>query len=84
MRLEKYGTGSVSEYALIAESLTIAKPKNLNFVEAASIPLVALTAIQMFEKVPGGVDGKIVFVPAGRKCFPPSRGLERRVEFVSP
>jgi NADPH:quinone reductase-like Zn-dependent oxidoreductase len=81
---EKYGTGSVSEYALITESLAISKPKNLNFVEAASIPLVALTAIQMFEKIPGGVGGKTVFVPAGRKCSPPSHGLERRVEFVSP
>lgn len=69
MNSEKYGTGSVSEYALITEALVIAKPKNLNFVEAASIPLVALTAIQMFDKVPGGVDRKTVFVPAGRKCF---------------
>lgn len=43
------------------------KPKNLSFNEAASIPLVALTAIQMFEKVSGGVEGKTVFVPAGRK-----------------
>ena len=69
MNSEKYGTGSVSEYALITETLVISKPKNLNFVEAASIPLVALTAVQMFDKVPGGVDGKTVFVPAGRKSF---------------
>jgi NADPH:quinone reductase-like Zn-dependent oxidoreductase len=69
MNSEKYGTGSVSEYALITETLVVSKPKNLNFVEAASIPLVALTAVQMFDKVPGGVDGKTVFVPAGRKCF---------------
>lgn len=45
----------------------ISKPNNLNFVEAASVPLVALTAIQMFDKVPGGVEGKTVFIPAGRK-----------------
>jgi len=51
----------------------VSKPKNLNFVEAASIPLVALTAIQMFDKVPGGVDGKKVFVPAGRKYSLSSR-----------
>jgi len=69
MNSEKYGSGSVSEYALITQTLVISKPKNLNFVEAASIPLVALTAIQMFDKVPGGVDGKTVFVPAGRKFF---------------
>lgn len=64
---EKYGTGSVSEYALLGEKFVISKPKNLSFVEASSIPLVALTAIQMFDKVPGGVEGKTVFVPAGRK-----------------
>jgi NADPH:quinone reductase-like Zn-dependent oxidoreductase len=69
MKSEKYTTGSVSEYALITETLVVSKPKNLNFVEAASIPLVALTAVQMFDKVPGGVDGKTVFVPAGRKFF---------------
>jgi NADPH:quinone reductase-like Zn-dependent oxidoreductase len=49
----------------------VSKPKNLTFVEAASIPLVALTAIQMFERVPGGVEGKKVFVSAGRKLFSP-------------
>jgi NADPH:quinone reductase-like Zn-dependent oxidoreductase len=46
----------------------VSKPRNLNFVEAASIPLVALTAIQMFDKVPGGVNGKTVFIPAGREA----------------
>lgn len=62
--------GSVSEYAIVTETLVVAMPRNLNFVEAASIPLVALTAIQMFGKVPGGVEGKTVFVPAGREfCF---------------
>jgi NADPH:quinone reductase-like Zn-dependent oxidoreductase len=74
---DKYGTGSVSEYALVTETLLIPKPKNLNFVEAASIPLVALTGIQMFDKVPGGVEGKTVFIPAGRKCFPRSCHVER-------
>lgn len=69
MKTERYGTGSVSEYALTTETFVISKPKNLNFVDAASIPMVALTAIQMFDKVPGGVHGKTVFVPAGRKCF---------------
>ena len=55
--------------------MVVSKPKNLNFVEAASIPLVALTAIQMFDKVPGGVDGKMVLVSAGRECFPASHDL---------
>ncbi|TVY54392.1 2-methylene-furan-3-one reductase [Lachnellula cervina] len=62
---EKYGTGAVSKYALLTETLVVSKPKNLNFVEAASLPMVALTAIQMLDKVPGGVEGKTVFIPAG-------------------
>lgn len=70
MALERYGTGSVSEYALVTEKVVASKPRNLNFVEAASIPLVALTAIQMFEKVLGEVEGKTVFVPAGREFLP--------------
>ncbi|TVY24898.1 NADPH-dependent alkenal/one oxidoreductase-like protein [Lachnellula hyalina] len=61
----KYGTGAVSEYALLAETLVVSKPRNLNFMEAASIPMVALTALQMLDKVPGGVQGKTVFIPAG-------------------
>ncbi|TVY87618.1 NADPH-dependent alkenal/one oxidoreductase-like protein, partial [Lachnellula willkommii] len=61
----KYGTGAISEYALLTETLVVSKPKNLNFVEAASLPIVALTAIQMLDKVPGGVEGKTVFIPAG-------------------
>jgi NADPH:quinone reductase-like Zn-dependent oxidoreductase len=72
LKSEKYGTGSVSEYALSTETFVIPKPKNLNFVEAASVPLVALTAIQMFDRVPGGVGGKTVFIPAGREYFHPS------------
>jgi len=64
---DRFGTGSVSEYALVIETAVVLKPKFLNFVQAASIPLVALTAAQMFERVVGGVEGKTVFVPAGRK-----------------
>ncbi len=54
----------------------IPKPKNLTFVEAASLPLVALTAIQMFDKVPDGVEGKVVFIPAARKYLPSLHGMK--------
>jgi NADPH:quinone reductase-like Zn-dependent oxidoreductase len=76
----KYGTGSVSQYALVGETFLISKPKNLSFVEASSIPLVALTAIQMFDKVPGGVEGKTVFVPAGRKRSYPFSLLDQELK----
>jgi NADPH:quinone reductase-like Zn-dependent oxidoreductase len=63
----RFGSGAISEYALLREEFLVSKPKDLSFVEAASIPLVALTAIQMLDKVPGGVEGKTVFVSAGRE-----------------
>lgn len=45
------------------------KPSSLTHTQAASIPLVALTALQAFDKaeksILGGLRGKTVFVPAG-------------------
>jgi len=38
-------------------------------MEAASIPLVAMTAMQAFDKVYGGLEGKSVLVTAGRKSI---------------
>jgi NADPH:quinone reductase-like Zn-dependent oxidoreductase len=70
MKSGRFCTGSVSEFALVSETFVVSKPQNLSFVEAASLPLVALTAIQMFEKVPGGVSGKTVFIPAACKYLP--------------
>jgi NADPH:quinone reductase-like Zn-dependent oxidoreductase len=40
--------GGMAEYALSDLSQTVLKPKGLNFVEAASVPLSALTAWQAF------------------------------------
>jgi NADPH:quinone reductase-like Zn-dependent oxidoreductase len=60
--------GSIAEYALTTESILEHKPKNLTHEEAASIPLVGMTALQGFEKIEGGLEGKTVFVPGGCKC----------------
>lgn len=38
--------GAMAEYALSDLTQTVLKPKNINFVEAASVPLTALTAWQ--------------------------------------
>lgn len=43
------------------------KPKNLTFAEAASLPLAVLTALQGLRTYKGSLEGKTVFVPAGRK-----------------
>ncbi|KAK2765089.1 Reticulon-4-interacting protein 1, mitochondrial [Arachnomyces sp. PD_36] len=40
--------GAMAEYAISDLSQTVLKPKNLNFFEAASVPLTALTAWQAF------------------------------------
>ena len=40
-------TGGYAEYAAVEASMIARKPKNLSFVEAASVPVVAVTAWQM-------------------------------------
>jgi len=59
------GTGSLAEYAVVPEHAAAPKPDNLNFVQAASIPLVGLTAWQaLTERAPVRAGHK-VFIPAG-------------------
>lgn len=56
--------GSLSEYVAVPESVAALKPERLSFTEAASIPMVALTAWQAFERVHVRA-GQKVFIPAG-------------------
>lgn len=42
--------GSFAEYMAVDENMVCRKPANLNFEEAASLPMVGLTTIQAFEK----------------------------------
>ncbi|MBI3883548.1 MAG: NADP-dependent oxidoreductase [Sphingobacteriales bacterium] len=50
--LELISQGAFAEYAVIEEKLISHKPKNLTFIEAASVPLSSLTAWQgLFEKL---------------------------------
>ncbi|KAM3070858.1 hypothetical protein ACMFMG_009776 [Clarireedia jacksonii] len=61
--------GTIAEYCLSLSHTTSLKPPSLTASEAASIPLVALTAYQSLlrasAQLPGGLQGKTVFVPAG-------------------
>jgi NADPH:quinone reductase-like Zn-dependent oxidoreductase len=61
--------GSISQYTLTTDAFLVQKPKSLSHVEAASIPLVAMTAVQAFDKVNGGLEGKTVLVTGGRKSI---------------
>lgn len=56
--------GSLSEYVAIPESVVALKPKSLSFIEAASLPMVALTTWQAFECARVRA-GQKVFIPAG-------------------
>jgi NADPH:quinone reductase-like Zn-dependent oxidoreductase len=59
------GTGSLAEFAIVPESAAALKPANLDFVQAASIPMVGLTAWQALKERARLKPGQKVFIPAG-------------------
>lgn len=59
------GTGSVAEFAVVSESAAALKPANLDFIQAASIPMVGLTSWQALKERAGIQPGQKVFIPAG-------------------
>lgn len=59
------GTGSLAEFAVVPESVAAPKPNNLDFVQAASIPMVGLTSWQALKERLDLRAGQKLFVPAG-------------------
>jgi NADPH:quinone reductase-like Zn-dependent oxidoreductase len=59
------GTGSIAEFAVVPESAAALKPDNLDFVQAASIPMVGLTSWQALKERFRLQSGQKVFIPAG-------------------
>lgn len=59
------GTGSIAEFAVVPQSAAALKPANLDFVQAASIPMVGLTSWQALKERAGLKSGQKVFIPAG-------------------
>jgi len=59
------GTGSIAEFAVVPESAAALKPVNLDFVQAASIPMVGLTSWQALKERANLRAGQKVFIPAG-------------------
>lgn len=59
------GTGSLTEFAVVLESAAALKPVNLDFVQAASIPMVGLTSWQALKERAKLKPGQKVFIPAG-------------------
>ncbi len=59
------GTGSLAEFAVVPESAAALKPSNLDFVQAASVPMVGLTTWQALKERAQLRPGQKVFIPAG-------------------
>ena len=59
------GTGTLAEFAVVPENVAALKPANLDFVQAASIPMVGLTSWQALKERAKLKPGQKVFIPAG-------------------
>ncbi|MGM8061170.1 NADP-dependent oxidoreductase [Vogesella indigofera] len=59
------GTGSIAEFAVVPERAAALKPANLDFVQAAAIPMVGLTSWQALKERANLQAGQKVFIPAG-------------------
>jgi NADPH:quinone reductase-like Zn-dependent oxidoreductase len=59
------GTGALAEFATVPEDAAALKPANLDFVQAASIPMVGLTSWQALKVRARLQPGQKVFIPAG-------------------
>ncbi len=57
--------GAFSEYIAVAHKCISLKPRNLDFNQAASLPLVALTVTQAFSEIAKVTTGQKVFIKAG-------------------
>jgi len=59
------GSGALAEFAIVPQNAAALKPANLNFVQAASIPMVGLTSWQALKERANLQLGQKVFIPAG-------------------
>lgn len=56
--------GSLAQFIAVEEDLVAAKPENLSFEEAASLPLAVQTAVEGFTTA-GFEEGQLVFIVGG-------------------
>jgi NADPH:quinone reductase-like Zn-dependent oxidoreductase len=59
------GRGSLADFVVVPESVAAPKPANLDFVQAAAVPMVGLTAWQALRERANIQKGEKVFIPAG-------------------
>ena len=58
-------TGALAEFAAVPERVAVLKPAKLDFAQAASIPMVGLTAWQALKERAHLQPGQKLFIPAG-------------------
>lgn len=61
--------GAFAEYVAINEDAIAKMPENLSFIEAAAVPLTALTAQQALKDILQAQPGKKLFIPGGTGGF---------------
>ncbi|AKF87356.1 alcohol dehydrogenase [Myxococcus fulvus] len=64
-RVAKHRLGAFAETACVGEELVAKKPASLDFVQAAAVPLAALTALQSLRDELAVAPGMRVFIPGG-------------------
>ncbi|PJN49007.1 hypothetical protein PAEAM_58690 [Paenibacillus sp. GM1FR] len=68
-RLPLNKIGAFAEYAAVHEDALSMMPENLSFIEAAAVPLTALTAYQALHDVLRAEPNKKLFIPGGTGGF---------------
>lgn len=68
-RLPLNKIGAFAEYAAVHEDALSIMPENLSFIEAAAVPLTALTAYQALHDVLRAESNKKLFIPGGTGGF---------------
>lgn len=68
-RLPLNKIGAFAEYAAVNEDALSIMPENLSFIEAAAVPLTALTAYQALHDVLHAQPNKKLFIPGGTGGF---------------
>jgi NADPH:quinone reductase-like Zn-dependent oxidoreductase len=63
--IEEMRMGALAEFAVVAENAAALKPAHLDFEQAASVPMVGLTAWQALKEHARLKAGQKVFIPAG-------------------
>ncbi|MEK3747762.1 NADP-dependent oxidoreductase [Paenibacillus sp. FSL E2-8871] len=68
-RLPVNKIGAFAEYVAVKDEAIFKMPKNLSFIEAAAVPLTALTAYQALKEVLNAQPNAKLFIPGGTGGF---------------